>query len=156
MKPDIGIKSGSREQIAALLQQLLADQSALAALTRDAHWNITGISFASLHELFGQQYAQLNEQIDETAERIRTLGLPVKGQLAELAGMSRLSQAKQTGGKARQLISGLLEAHESIIGYLRKAVEETARLNDAGTSDFLTGLMEAHEKTAWMLRSSLE
>ena len=32
-------------------------------------------------------------------------------------------------------------------------VDESARLGDAGTADFLTGLLEEHEKMAWMLRS---
>ena len=155
MKTNIGIPTKSTAAIAELLSQLLADQAVLAFRTRDAHWNITGIQFAQLHELFGKQYEELNNQIDETAERIRAIGFPVSGQMHELAAVSKLKTEKTTG-KAEKLLKSLLEGHETVIRFLRKAVDETAKLGDNGTSDFLTGLMEAHEKTAWMLRVSLE
>lgn len=155
MKTNIGIPARSAEAVSAILAQLLADETALAFRTRDAHWNITGLQFASLHALFGDQYNTLNEQLDEIAERIRAIGLPVSGQLTELAKASALRSNKTTG-KAEKLLQSLLEGHEYIIRSLRKSVEETAKHGDSGTSDFLTGLMESHEKTAWMLRSSLE
>lgn len=155
MKTNIGLSTKSTAAIAELLNQLLADQAVLAFRTRDAHWNITGIQFAQLHELFGKQYEELNLQLDETAERIRAIGIPVSGQMHELAAHSKLKTEK-SGSKAEKLLQSLLDGHETVIRFLRKAVDETAKLGDNGTSDFLTGLMEAHEKTAWMLRASLE
>lgn len=156
MKPNIGISADSASQLNKILSQLLADQAALAFRTRDAHWNITGAQFSQLHLLFGEQYTTINDQIDETAERIRAIGFPVGGQLQELASASKLKSTGKTTGKAEKLLQSLLDGHEAIIRYLRKAVDESSKLGDSGTSDFLTGLMESHEKTAWMLRASLE
>lgn len=155
MKMNIGLNDKTLDKVSALLYQVLADEAALAFLTRDAHWNITGPLFGPLHELFGKQYDAINETIDDVAERIRALGRPVAGKMNELAKVVSLPSSGNTTGKADKLIGSLLNSHEAIIRNLRKAVDETAKLGDNGTSDFLTSLMEEHEKTAWMLRSSL-
>jgi starvation-inducible DNA-binding protein len=58
---------------------------------------------------------------------------------------------------AEQMLSKLLNDHETIIRQLREDLRVTNdQYNDAGTSDFLTGLMEQHEKMAWMLRAHLQ
>lgn len=154
MKTNIGLPDKSTDKIAAILYQLLADETALTFLTRDAHWNVTGPLFHPLHEMFGTQYDALDGQLDEIAERIRAIGRPLNGRLSAISKQASLKEGKSTSD-ASKLIEILLEGHESIIRGLRKSVDETAKLGDNGTSDFLTGLMEAHEKTAWMLRSSL-
>ena len=154
MKTNIGLPDKSTDKIAAILYQLLADETVLTFLTRDAHWNVTGPLFHPLHEMFGTQYDALDGQLDEIAERIRAIGRPLNGRLSAISKQASLKEGKSTSD-ASKLIEILLEGHESIIRGLRKSVDETAKLGDNGTSDFLTGLMESHEKTAWMLRSSL-
>ena len=154
MKINIGLSDKTLDKVSALLYQVLADEAALAFLTRDAHWNISGPLFGPLHEMFGKQYDAVNDTVDAVAERIRALGRPVAGKMNELSKAASHSSEKTTG-KAEKLIQSLLDAHEALIRTLRKGVDETAKLGDNGTSDFLTGLMEEHEKTAWMLRSSL-
>jgi starvation-inducible DNA-binding protein len=41
--------------------------------TRKFHWNVCGESFMEIHKLFENQYKQLEESIDEIAERINKL-----------------------------------------------------------------------------------
>ncbi len=52
MKPTIGIPDNDLEEVATLLNRLLADEYVLFTKTRNAHWNITGLSFYEMHKLF--------------------------------------------------------------------------------------------------------
>jgi len=57
-----------------LLNQLLADYANLISMTLEAHWNVRGSQFFTLHKLFEQLYEDLNGELDTLAERISILG----------------------------------------------------------------------------------
>ena len=156
MKPNIGLSGKSRDAVLAMLGRLLADEHVLYVKTRNFHWNVTGLDFGALHELFEKQYDALADSIDEIAERIRMLGGVAPGSMKEFLKLARLDE--QPGGKleAGKMIAALLSDHETVIRALREAIEVADGAGDAGTNDFLTGLLEDHEKTAWMLRAHLE
>jgi starvation-inducible DNA-binding protein len=152
---NIGLTDSQRAGVAALLRQTLADEYILYTKTRKYHWNVEGMHFHDLHKMFEAQYDDIDETIDEVAERIRALGIVSPGSFAEFLKVARI--AEDAGGQidARAMISNLLADHESLIRSLRQDLQKSADLGDAGNSDFLTGLLESHEKTAWMLRSLL-
>ncbi|GJM34523.1 MAG: DNA starvation/stationary phase protection protein [Saprospiraceae bacterium] len=153
---DIGIEETNRKAVADSLTQLLADEHVLTIKTRNYHWNVTGMQFQQIHELFGEQYATLAEANDDIAERIRTLGFFSAGSMQEFLKNCRLSESDHVNGDAQKMINNLLRDHEAIIQFLRHDLDEAMEVyKDAGTSDFLTGLMEVHEKMAWMLRSHI-
>lgn len=58
----------------ALLSRLLADEHVLYMRLRNYHWNVVGMAFGPLHELFKEQYEEIADDIDDIAERIRSLG----------------------------------------------------------------------------------
>ncbi len=152
---NIGIEATNRDKICQMLQQLMADEHILYIKTRNYHWNVQGIHFNTLHGFFEEQYTDLAEQIDEIAERTRSLGFFAKGSMDDFIELARLEETDHLNGDATQMLKNLLLDHETIIQILRHDLEECENLGDMGTSDFLTGLMEAHEKMAWMLRSHL-
>jgi DNA-binding ferritin-like protein len=41
--------------------------------TRNYHWNVVGLNFSERHKFFQERYEQIDEIIDEVAERARTL-----------------------------------------------------------------------------------
>jgi len=156
MKPNIGITDPHRQAVVDLLNTVLADEYALYTKTRNYHWNVTGPQFNDLHKFFQAQYEELDEFVDEVAERARTLGGRATGSLGEFAKATRLSEDTGASPNATDMIRGLLADHETLVRALREDVTATAeRYQDMGTSDFLTGLMEKHEKMAWMLRAFL-
>ena len=154
MKPNIGISDKDRKGSAEILNRLLADEYVLYTKTRNYHWNVTGPDFSELHKFFESQYEEIDDIIDEVAERARSLGGHSVATLKEFVGATRLKEFPAVYPNARKMISNLLADHESIISQLRKDLVLCAdHHKDMGTSDFLTGLMEQHEKMAWMLRS---
>ena len=157
MKPNIGITDDNRQGAAQILVRLLADEYVLYTKTRNYHWNVVGPQFNDLHRFFETQYEALDDVVDEVAERIRSLGAPSPGTLAEFSEQARLKEQPGKQPDARTMLENLLGDHEALIRTLRVDLQTAAdRLSDMGTSDFLTGLMEKHEKMAWMLRAFSE
>jgi starvation-inducible DNA-binding protein len=156
MKPKIGIAESSMKDTATLLSAILANEMILYIKVRKFHWNVSGESFMELHKLFESQYKQLEESIDEVAERIGKLGEKAIGTATEFVEWSSLKESPGKYDTSKNMIIELLSDHEMVIVQLRRGVDSCAgKLKDAGTADFLTGLMEDHETMAWVLRRYL-
>jgi len=157
METKIGIKQEYLAEVAHSLGKVLADEFVLYTKTRKAHWCVTGPDFHSKHLFFESQYNQLEEIVDEVAERIRSLGHFPPASLKEFLQLTHFSEESREKNDSTGFIKELLADHESILIHLRENIDGYAnRLHDAGSSDYITGLMETHEKMAWMLRAHLE
>ncbi len=157
MKPQIGINENNLAESAHALNSILADEFLLYTKTRNAHWNIEGGDFYSKHKFFEAQYEQLDELMDEVAERIRSLGHYAPASLKLFLQLTHLTETLHEKNDSTCYIAELLSDHEAILIRLRGLITVTANsYSDLGTSDFLTGLLETHEKMAWMLRSHLK
>lgn len=155
MNINIGIDSHQRQAVADALSRLLADSYTLYLKTHNFHWNVTGPSFVSLHELFEVHYTELATAVDDIAERIRALGCYAPGSYKEF---STLTQVKEATGKlsSDEMVAQLVEAHETVIRTAREAFQIAADAKDEVTVGLLADRMTVHEKAAWMLRSLIE
>ncbi len=157
MTPEIGITKENLSKVGHALNGFLADEFLLYLKTRNAHWNIEGSDFHTMHKFFEEQYEQLDETMDEVAERIRMLGHYAPATMKSYLELTHLTEQSREKNDSAGFIRELLGDHESIILRLRENINLFAsELNDLGTSDFITGLMETHEKMAWMLRAHLK
>ncbi|GEM66829.1 MULTISPECIES: Dps family protein [Sphingobacterium] len=157
MKTQIGIKSENRQAVAEILCKLLADEFVLYTKTRNAHWNVEGPDFHSMHIFFEGQYQQLADLMDGVAERIRTIGHYAPGTLKEFLELTHLSEVSNQKNDSAGFITELLADHDTIIDFIRGSIDAVQeKYNDAGTSDYITGFIETHEKMAWMLRAHLK
>jgi starvation-inducible DNA-binding protein len=153
MELKIGINKEGLDSSASELDKILADEFVLYIKTRNAHWNIEGNNFYPLHKFFAEQYDQIDEIMDDVAERIRSLGFYAPATLNQYLSQTRLEEMEHYQDK----IKDLLESHELLITHMRNGVDRLAtKYQDFGTSDFITGLIEIHEKMAWMLRAHLK
>ena len=157
MKPNIGMTDKDRDGVVKALTALLADEYVLYTKTRNYHWNVVGPHFSDLHKFFESQYEELDDIVDEVAERARAVGGHAIGTLEEFARHARVKEHPAHYPASPDMIADLLGNHETIIRQLREDVQMTAeKYHDVGTSDFLTGILEQHEKMGWMLRANLE
>ncbi|MBG9378636.1 DNA starvation/stationary phase protection protein [Panacibacter sp. DH6] len=156
MKANIGLTEKNSQAIAQKLNTILADEFLLALKTRNYHWNIEGPNFMEMHKFYEGLYNELDEIIDEVAERVRTLGHYTEGRMADYLKLTNLQEEGYSNDQNKQLKS-LLDDHETMVRQLRKDVDlMQEKYKDAGNADFLTGLMEKHEKWAWFIRSYLK
>ena len=136
-----------------MLSVILADSVLLYTKTRKFHWNVKGQSFMELHKLFENQYNQLEEAIDEIAERINKLGSPTIGTMKEFLDIGNIKESPGKYPDQVAMLTELLKDHETIIKALRKNIDDCEKnMGDAGTTDFMTNLMKEHETIAWTLR----
>ena len=156
MNTGIGINESNRLAVTQALSKLLSDEFVLYTKTRNAHWNVEGPDFHSMHLFFESQYEALDDIMDGVAERIRMLGHYAPATLKEFLSLTHLTERSERKNNSAGFIKDLLEDHESIIVFIRENVTPFAsKYEDTGTSDYITGLMEEHEKMAWMLRAHL-
>lgn len=156
MKTTIGITDANRENVANELAKILADEYVLYTKTKNAHWNIEGPDFYDKHKFFEAQFGELDEIIDNVAERIRTLGHYVDAMLKAFLSVTQFTEQKREKNDSASYLKELLIDHETLIMSLRGNIDVFANeYHDLGTSDFITGLLETHEKMAWFLRSHL-
>jgi starvation-inducible DNA-binding protein len=145
----------NKQNIADILNTLLADEYVLFTQTRNAHWNITGNNFGELHIFFEGQYEILDVIIDDIAERVRAIGHYSLGSLADFLNITRISENNALSNQ-KTAIQSLLAGHESIIQNIRKEINVIGdKYADLGTVDFIIGIMKQHEKMAWMLKAYL-
>jgi starvation-inducible DNA-binding protein len=152
---NMGISDDHRFQIAEGLSRVLADSYLLYLKTHNFHWNVTGPSFHSLHNMFEEQYTELATAIDTIAERIRALGYYAPGSFAEYKKLSTIDEAVGVRD-AKAMVSQLVEANEKIIATVRKTMPVLGEASDEATLDLMTQRLHQHSKVAWMLRSTLE
>jgi starvation-inducible DNA-binding protein len=156
-RANIGLSKEQRENVAKVLNTVLADETVLYQKTRNFHWNVRGPRFNDLHAFFEEHYNELETIIDDVAERVRAIGVFATGTLKEFSEKTRLEEKPKSYPSAEDMLRQLLVDHEKIIQNLRKDIVTVGeKYEDVGTEDFLTGLLTAHEKTAWMIRSLAE
>jgi starvation-inducible DNA-binding protein len=151
MEPKIGITKKELESSNNCLTTVLANEMLLYTKTRKFHWNVSGNSFMELHKLFESQYTELEQIIDEVAERISKLGGKAIGTMQEFIDHSVLKENPKTADQ-KEMIQELLADHETVLKQLRDFIKEIGETQDYGTADFLTALLQKHEEKSWMLR----
>src|SRR5258708_22727445 len=88
----IDIAKNKREKLVAMLNQRLADAADLKSQAKQAHWNVKGMNFIALHELFDRVVTGLDTHVDDIAERITTLGGTALGTVRIAAQNSSLGE----------------------------------------------------------------
>lgn len=157
MSINIGITENNTHQVAFFLNKILADEFVLYLKTRKAHWNIEGLDFYDKHKFFQSQYEQIDQFVDDLAERIRTIGHYTPASLSVYLQLTHLTERSRENNDANGFITELLKDNESIIIKLREYINPIQTdFKDIGTADFITSLLEKHEKMAWLLRSHLK
>jgi starvation-inducible DNA-binding protein len=152
---NIGIEEQDRQTIAQGVSELLADTYTLYLKTHNFHWNVVGPKFHDLHLMFEAQYTELSTDVDDVAERIRTLGFPAPGTYSQFAALSSI---KETEGvpSADEMLRILTSDNETLIRTARRILPLAQEANEESTASLISDRMVIHEKTAWMLRSLLQ
>jgi starvation-inducible DNA-binding protein len=152
----IDIPAEARGQLTELLNRQLADSFDLYSQTKQAHWNVKGIQFIALHELFDRLAGEVIGYVDDIAERATALGGVALGTARVAAKASRLPEFALGGIEGRAAVQALVERYAALAASTRKAIEVAAQLGDADTSDLFTGISRGLDKSLWFLEAHLQ
>ena len=151
----VGVPENNRQAIIALLNARLADSTDLRTQVKWAHWNVKGMHFIQLHELFDSVASHLEEQTDSIAERITALGGVANGTAREAAAKSGLKEADLSASDGPSMLKFLVHNVAHHANALREAVRESDDLDDAITTDLFTTLTREIDKDLWFLEAHL-
>jgi|TARA_Y100001960_G_scaffold83441_1_gene89098 starvation-inducible DNA-binding protein len=135
------------------LRVVLANSYTLYLKTHNYHWNVTGPSFKSLHDLFEVQYTELATAVDDIAERIRALDAYAPGSFKEFLELTTLEEAK-SGISADEMLEDMIKSQTALIDSVKDALEAASADEDEVTAGILGERLSVHEKARWMLKAS--
>ena len=152
----IDIEKGTREKIIGILNQRLADAMDLKSQAKQAHWNVKGMNFIALHELFDQVSTELDPHVDDIAERITTLGGTALGTIRVAAQKSSLSEYPLEISDGAAHVDALSNALADFGKKVRADIDETDGLDDKNTADLFTGISRSIDKLLWFVEAHLQ
>ena len=148
------LSTDANTQIIEALDQCKAETVVTTMLAQNFHWNVTGMAFGPLHDLFQTIYEDHFAAQDDLAERIKALDGHAEGVLAGMIKRSKVPECDDAPA-AEEMVRKLKEAQETLAETLAGAGELAAKHGDTLTEDLCIERGRTHEKFAWMLRAHL-
>lgn len=152
----IDMPAETRLQVIAVLNQTLASTLDLKTQVKQAHWNVKGMDFYQLHELFDEMASELEEYIDMVAERVTALAGLALGTARIAAAQSKLPEYPFDILDGKDHIIALSERYATYAKSLREDIDKTDELGDADTADLYTEVSRAIDKRLWFLEAHLQ
>ncbi|MFF7945450.1 Dps family protein [Streptomyces griseorubiginosus] len=146
------LSDSARETAGEALQSTLVDLIGLSLIGKQAHWNIVGPRFRSIHLQLDEVVATARTFSDTVAERSAALGLPPDGRPETIASAYTLPGSKSGWIKDDEVVQLVAETLEAAIGRLRERIEATEKA-DPVTQDLLIGITAELEKQRWMFEA---
>lgn len=150
----IGLKEKNTAELAAKLNQLLANFEIHYQNLRSVHWNIRGKDFFNLHVKFEEYYNEAQLSIDEVAERILTLEAVPLHTFQDYIDNASIPVAKNLFD-GEDCVEAVITGFKALIQIEREVIELASEVGDEGTIDMLGSYVGAHEKNVWMLNAWL-
>lgn len=150
------ISAETREKIVETLNARLADSIDLKSQAKQAHWNVKGMSFIGLHELFDRVATEVETYTDTIAERITTLGGTALGTVRVTAQKSSLSEYPLEITDGRDHVDALSSAMATFGKNVRAGIDEADELGDKDTADLYTEVSREIDKLLWFVEAHIQ
>ncbi len=152
----IKLSEDTKSKVIEILNARLADTVDLKTQVKHAHWNVKGIHFMQLHELFDSVASHLEDQSDLIAERVTQLGGVANGTARQAAADSSIREYDFNAVKGEDHVRALVERLGTLANAARKAIDDTGKLGDQATADVFTEITRAADKDLWFLEAHLQ
>lgn len=150
------LPAATRKKMVALLNTQLADTFDLFSQTKQAHWNVKGMQFYHLHELYDELAAELLAFVDQIAERGVMLGGAATGTARMAARSSRLDEFSGEAIGSRESVEALVKRYAALAETTRKAIDTAEEAGDMDTSDLFIELSRVLDKSLWFLEAHIQ
>ena len=145
----------TREEYILALKTTFASEYGFYLKAQNFHWNVEGMLFPQFHELFGNIYSEVGDNIDKFAEEIRALQAYAPASFKTLSSLSLVMDQTEVPS-LQSMLSELYIDCEKMAELMRTSYKSAEEMNDFGLANFLADRQDAYKKHCWMLRSSLK
>lgn len=142
------------DRLALDLMKLLASSVMLYIKTSNFHWNVEGKMFKQFHDMFGEQYEEIQSNIDLIAEKLRMIGYYSPGSLSKYIELSVIQDCNTEKTDCCDMVKILLNDHDLIINHLNQTFSSAEEVGDQAIMDFISARLDSHKKHRWMLFAS--
>jgi starvation-inducible DNA-binding protein len=139
-----------------LLNARLADAIDLQTQTKHAHWNVKGPNFIALHELFDEINEDVEDYVDDIAERAVQLGGVAAGTARIAAKRSSLNEYPANAIDGRSHVEALSSVLALFGKSARKAINDANDFGDLDTADLFTEISRGVDKWLWFIEAHLQ
>ena len=150
------IPEATRRKVVELLNARLADCIDLQTQTKQAHWNVKGPNFIALHELFDKINEDVEDYVDDIAERAVQLGGVAEGTARRVAERSSLSEYPAKAVDGRSHVEALSSALAAFGAAARKGIDQANDLGDLDTADLFTEVSRGLDKWLWFVEAHVQ
>ena len=153
---EIDLPERDRYPLIELLNERLADTADLYSQIKQAHWNVKGLNFFQLHELFDQLAGEIFPFIDMIAERATALGGLAMGTVRMAAARSTLPEYPLEISDGPDHVEALSTVLADFGKKVRADIDVTDGLGDKDTADLLTGVSRSIDKLLWFVEAHIQ
>ncbi|MDH6212811.1 Dps family protein [Streptomyces pseudovenezuelae] len=134
------------------LQGTLVDLLGISLIGKQAHWNIVGPRFRSIHLQLDEVVDTARAYSDTVAERAAALGISPDGRPETIAAAFTLPSPKDGWVQDTEVVGMMVESLGTAIGRLRERIAATDE-PDPVTQDLLISITAELEKQRWMFEA---
>ena len=139
----------------AALQNTLTEMQALQLQTKQAHWNVSGTLWYTLHELLQDHYEGVGKYADMVAERMLAVGASSDGRAITIVAASRLPEIPGGFMDDAQVIQFFTYQYEVVAQRIHQRISDVEKV-DPSTSNLLQEVETNIEKYQWQMRAFLQ
>jgi len=144
----------AQTEICEALNQCVAETAVTTMLAQNFHWNVTGMAFGPLHDLFQKVYEDHFVAQDDLAERVKALGGHANGKLSDMVAASKVAE-HDGHASDKDMIAILADAQRTVAATLAGAAAIAEKHGDLLTQDLCIERGQTHEKFAWLISAHL-
>jgi starvation-inducible DNA-binding protein len=152
----VNLPEKNRLEIVDVLNARLADAVDMKTQAKQAHWNVKGMHFFQLHELFDSIASHLDDQADLLAERATALGGIALGTSRLVAATSSVGEYDLNAVTGEQHVRALAKGLAKLANTSRAAIDFCGERGDQATADVFTEIVRAADKDLWFLEAHLQ
>ncbi|MCV2395262.1 DNA starvation/stationary phase protection protein [Actinotalea sp. M2MS4P-6] len=146
------LAEGEQRIAGSALQSVLVDLVDLSLVAKQAHWNLVGPRFRSVHLQLDEVVTAARDFADTVAERAAAIGVPPDGRAATVAADSVIAEHPVGWISDTDVVAWFVDQLGAVIGRVREQVEETEKA-DPITQDLFIGIAAELEKHRWMFQA---
>lgn len=143
------------EKLLTDLNIYLSDLNVFYRKLQNYHWNIKGDDFFTVHAKLEEYYDGINEQIDEIAEHILSIGGEPLGTMKDYLNTTKIKEAENKKVSSKEVFPELIKDFSTLLKdavCIKKTADE---ISEYKSSALIDGMIQEYSKTLWMLNQKM-
>ena len=139
------------EKLLTDLNIYLSDLNVFYRKLQNYHWNIKGEDFFPVHAKLEEYYNGINEQIDEVAEHILSIGGEPLGRMKDYLDTTKLKEAENKKICSKEIFPELIKDFSTLLQDVVCIKKTADEISEYKSSALMDDMIEIYSKTLWML-----